>query len=113
MVPFVSLVVLTEKAASQVKKLMASEGSSDSSLRVSVTGGGCSGLSYKLSFDKLYQHADTVIEQRGIYILVDKKSQLFLKGTIIDFEEGLEGKGFVFNNPVAKNKCGCGTSFST
>ena len=84
----------------------------DSFLRVGVEGGGCSGLSYKLDFDSSMQDGDQLFEDRGIKILVDKKSFLYLIGTELDFTGGLNGKGFAFNNPNATRTCGCGESFA-
>ncbi len=107
-----SVVLISEKAALQVKQIQEREGKAQSLLRVSVVGGGCSGLSYKLSFEESSKEKDNVIEQHGIKLLVDGKSLLFLKGTILDFTDGLSGQGFVFTNPNAKTSCGCGSSFS-
>ena len=81
-------------------------------LRVSVVGGGCSGLSYKMDFDNQSKPTDQVFEDKGIRIVVDKKSFLYLVGTELDYTGGLNGKGFVFNNPNASRTCGCGESFS-
>ncbi len=103
---------LTEKAAVQVRKLMA-ENSVPAShgLRVGVKGGGCSGLTYVLGFDELPKANDAVMEQHGVKIYVDPKSLFYLSGTVLDFSDGLNGKGFVFNNPQAAKTCGCGNSF--
>jgi len=84
----------------------------DSFIRVGVDGGGCSGLSYKLEFDNRLKEGDQVFEDKGIKIAVDKKSFLYLIGTELDYSGGLNGKGFVFNNPNASRTCGCGESFS-
>jgi iron-sulfur cluster assembly protein len=81
-------------------------------IRVGVEGGGCSGLSYKLEFDSVSKDGDQVFEDKGIKIAVDKKSFLYLVGTELDYTSGLNGKGFVFNNPNASRTCGCGESFS-
>src|SRR5688572_27702585 len=103
---------VTEKAASQVKVIQEREGKANQLLRVSVVGGGCSGLSYKLSFIDAPQEKDRVLELHGIKLAVDSKSFLFLKGMTLDFTDGLGGQGFVFQNPNAKQSCGCGSSFS-
>jgi len=79
---------------------------------VSVVGGGCSGLSYKLSFEDAPKEKDKTFDNYGVTMLVDPKSLLFLKGIEVDFTDGLSGQGFVFQNPNAKSTCGCGTSFS-
>ena len=81
-------------------------------MRVGVESGGCSGLSYKLSFDKNQKEEDRVFEENGMKILVDKKSFLYLVGTTLEYYGGLNGKGFVFNNPNAQRTCGCGESFA-
>ncbi len=103
---------VTEKAATQIRQIKDRENKPDSILRVSVVGGGCSGLSYKLSFDDAPKEKDKVIELNGVKLVVDTKSLLFLKGTVLDFTDGLQGQGFVFQNPNAKQSCGCGSSFS-
>ncbi len=81
-------------------------------IRVGVKSGGCSGLEYVLKFDKERLENDQVFQDNGIKIIVDKKSFLYLVGTTLEFSGGLNGKGFVFNNPNAKRTCGCGESFS-
>ena len=81
-------------------------------LRVGVKGGGCSGLTYTLGFDTDAKEGDSVIEQNGIKLFVDGKSLFYLSGTELDFTDGLNGRGFVFNNPNAAKTCGCGESFS-
>ena len=103
---------VTAKAAAQVKLIQEREGRANQYLRVSVVGGGCSGLSYKLSFEEAPKERDKTVEAHGVKIVVDPKSLLFLKGITVDFTDGLDGQGFVFNNPNAKSSCGCGTSFS-
>tara|TARA_A200000113_G_scaffold13689_1_gene12488 strand:- start:959 stop:1243 length:285 start_codon:yes stop_codon:yes gene_type:complete len=81
-------------------------------VRVGVKSGGCSGLSYELKFDSNQFNEDRLFEDNGVKILVDKKSLLYLVGTTLDYSGGLNGKGFVFNNPNANRTCGCGESFS-
>ncbi|KGO85840.1 [Fe-S]-binding protein [Flavobacterium rivuli WB 3.3-2 = DSM 21788] len=81
-------------------------------IRVGVKSGGCSGLSYELKFDNALSETDKVFEDNGVKIAVDKKSVLYLAGTVLEFSGGLNGKGFVFNNPNASRTCGCGESFS-
>lgn len=103
---------MTEKAAQQVRVVKEREGRTESLLRMSVVGGGCSGLSYKLSFENEPKERDKVFEVHGVKVVVDSKSLLFLKGIVLDFTDGLTGQGFVFNNPNAKSSCGCGSSFS-
>lgn len=81
-------------------------------VRVGVKSGGCSGLSYELDFDKSQQENDKVFEDNDVRLIVDKKSFLYLIGTVLEYSGGLNGKGFVFNNPNAQRTCGCGESFS-
>lgn len=103
---------ITEKAIQQVKKIKEENNIPDEyGLRVGVKGGGCSGLTYQLGFDAESKGTDTVIEKDGLKLFVDGKSLFYLAGTILDFSDGLNGKGFVFNNPNATKTCGCGESF--
>ena len=107
-------VMLSEKAANEVKKIL-QEQKLDAThvLRVGVAGGGCSGFSYSLGFDSNYNAAeDMKVDCHGVAMVVDKKSELFLDGTTVDFYEGLEKRGFTFDNPNAVKSCGCGSSFS-
>jgi iron-sulfur cluster assembly protein len=103
---------LTEKAAAQVKKLKTENNiPGEHGLRLSVKGGGCSGLSYVLGFDEQPKENDKVVECYGVRVFVDQKSLFYLSGTVLDFSDGLNGKGFVFDNPKATKTCGCGSSF--
>ena len=106
-------IILTEKAAIEVKRIIADQKiEQNMMLRVGVTGGGCSGFSYALGFDKAYDDkADSKYEYHGVPVVVDKKSALYLDGTTIDFYDGLEARGFKFDNPNAVKSCGCGSSF--
>ena len=107
------MISVTEKAKERIAALKKEEGRADTSnIRVSVKGGGCSGLMYDLGFDEEIRPADQVFEDKGVKILVDKKSLLYLIGTTLDFSDGLNGKGFQFINPNASRTCGCGESFS-
>ncbi|MFO7446156.1 MAG: iron-sulfur cluster insertion protein ErpA [Ignavibacteriaceae bacterium] len=108
----ISEIIITEKAAKEVKKIMDENKIPESyGLRVGVKGGGCSGLTYTLGFDTEAGEGDTIIEQNNIRLFVDGKSLFYLSGTELDFTDGLNGKGFVFNNPNASKTCGCGESF--
>lgn len=108
-----SSVSLTERAASQVEKIMSEQQSGDKLyLRVAVEGGGCSGLSYKLGLDHKTEE-DSVIESQGIEILVEHKHMIYLRGITIDYPDGLDARGFTFDNPNANETCGCGSSFAT
>ncbi|MEW6776224.1 MAG: iron-sulfur cluster assembly accessory protein [Bdellovibrionota bacterium] len=107
-------VTITEAAGKKVIALMAKEGlaPAEAGLRVSVIGGGCSGLSYKLSFEKQPKTRDKIYEMHGVRVFLDPKSALYLKGTEVDFVDSLSGTGFTFQNQSAKGTCGCGQSFS-
>lgn len=106
-------VVLTETAAGEVKRIMEQQKLDESMvLRLGVTGGGCSGFSYAIGFDdKFDEAADSKFECHGVEVVVDKKSALYLDGTTVDFFEGIEKRGFAFDNPNAVKSCGCGSSF--
>lgn len=107
-------VSLTERAADKLRKLLAAEGKNpvEYGLRVGVKGGGCSGLMYVLDLDAAKPN-DFVFEDHGVKIIVDGKSVMFLRGSIVDYEESLMGAGFKVQNPMEKGKCGCGHSFTT
>jgi iron-sulfur cluster assembly protein len=108
------MIQLTDKAVSEIKRLKLAEQKPESAyLRVQVIGGGCSGMSYKLGFDhEPTTTQDKVFEREDVKLVVDQKSYIYISGTELDFSDGLNGKGFVFNNPNAKRTCGCGSSFS-
>lgn len=106
---------VSDKAKAKVHQLLADAGvAGDPSyfLRVSVVGGGCSGLSYKMDFDNEIKPTDQVFEHNGIKVVTDLKSLLYLVNTTLEFSDGLNGKGFYFNNPNASRTCGCGESFA-
>ncbi len=105
--------LFTDNAADKVKALIEEEGNSDLKLRVFVTGGGCSGLQYGFTFDEILNEDDTVMEKKGVQLLIDPMSYQYLIGAEIDYSEGLEGAQFVIKNPNATSTCGCGSSFST
>ncbi len=107
-----SPVKLTEGAIQQLKRIRDDQGvPADYALRIGVKGGGCSGFSYLLGFDEVKER-DTIYASEGIRIVMDKAHALYLLGMEIDWLEGLNNRGFIFNNPNAKETCGCGTSFS-
>jgi len=105
-------VTLSEKAATEVKKIIEEQNLPDGTvLRVGVQGGGCSGFSYSLNFDNATSERDRIVDVHGVKLAVDKKFDPYLDGTIVDFYDGLEKRGFVFNNPNVVKSCGCGSSF--
>ncbi|MDX1778997.1 MAG: iron-sulfur cluster assembly accessory protein [Thermodesulfobacteriota bacterium] len=108
------MIKVSDTAKQKVVSLMTEEGfNADTDfVRVGVKSGGCSGLSYELKFDNQASDTDKVFEDNSVRIVVDKKSFLYLVGTILEYSGGLNGKGFVFNNPNAQRTCGCGESFS-
>lgn len=106
------IISITDKALEQIKVISQAENADGTkSLRLAVTGGGCSGLSYKIEFSEK-KEKDNVLDFNGIKVVIDPKSVIYLKGIQLDFKDGLNGKGFSFDNPNAKNTCGCGESFS-
>ena len=108
-------IYISDKAKQKVLNLMAESGVADDEtyfLRVGVVGGGCSGLSYKMDFDNEVKPMDQVFEDKGVKIVTDLKSFLYLVNTELEFSDGLNGKGFFFNNPNASRSCGCGESFA-
>ncbi len=109
------MIYVSDKAKQKVDGLMKDAnitGNSDYFLRVSVVGGGCSGLSYHLDFDNEQKPMDQVFEDNGVKVVTDLKSFLYLVNTTLDFSDGLNGKGFYFSNPNASRTCGCGESFA-
>ncbi|HVJ80123.1 MAG TPA: iron-sulfur cluster assembly accessory protein [Planctomycetia bacterium] len=105
---------LTERAAGEVKRIMSEQSYPETTvLRIGVAGGGCSGFQYSLAFDdKIDDAMDDIYDMHGVKVVVDRKSDLYLNGTTLDFHEGLEKRGFTFNNPNATKSCGCGSSFT-
>ncbi|XZF13061.1 HesB/IscA family protein [Chitinophagaceae bacterium MMS25-I14] len=107
------MIYISDKAKEKILKLRKDSNLTDDYfLRVGVVGGGCSGLSYKLDFDNEEQPNDQVFEDKGVKLVTDLKSFLYLCDTTLDFSDGLNGKGFHFNNPNASRSCGCGESFA-
>lgn len=109
------MIFVSDKAKEKVNALMAQANVAEDGsyfLRVSVVGGGCSGLSYKMDFDNEAQPNDQVFEDNGLKVVTDLKSFLYLVNTTLDFSDGLNGKGFYFSNPNASRTCGCGESFA-
>jgi iron-sulfur cluster assembly protein len=110
----ITMIKVSESAKQKVLTLMQEEGfdTANDYVRDRVKSGGCSGLSYELNFDRKIGETDKVFEDNAVRIIVDKKSFLYLVGTTLEYSGGLNGKGFVFNNPNAERTCGCGESFS-
>ncbi|MDT8348141.1 MAG: iron-sulfur cluster assembly accessory protein [Flavobacteriaceae bacterium] len=108
------MIKVSEPAKNKLMQLMQEEGHAPeaSLVRIGVKSGGCSGLSYFLVFDQKTESTDKIIEDNNIKLVVDKRSILYLVGTTLEYSGGLNGKGFVFNNPNAQRTCGCGESFS-
>jgi len=107
-----ALVTLTPKAIEMVKAAIEQEGLKDHGIRVGVVGGGCSGFQYSMDFENSQRDGDVVLEQDGLRLYVDPMSSMYLVGVTVDYVQGLQGAGFKFNNPNARNTCGCGSSFS-
>ncbi len=112
--PNKAMIKVSPEARDQVVQMMQQDGVDSRShfVRVGVKSGGCSGLSYELTFDEALGENDKIFEDNEVRIVVDKKSFLYLVGTTLEYSGGLNGKGFVFNNPNANRTCGCGESFS-
>lgn len=106
---------ITEKAASEIKKTISEQKfEPNAMLRVAIVSGGCSGFNYSLAFDENFDESnDTKSEQHGVTVVIDRKSDLLLDGTTLDYYEGIDQRGFHFNNPNARKTCGCGNSFHT
>ena len=105
------MISLSDKAADKVREILGNEAKDDHALRVGVKGGGCSGFSYTLDIDKIFAESDQIFEEKGIKIVIDAKSFIYLSGTQVDYVENLSGSGFSFSNPNATRTCGCGSSF--
>lgn len=106
------MIDLTDTAVKQIQRFREDENQPDGGLRIAVVGGGCSGMSYKLDFQKEPAPNDKVFEVKGVKVFVDPKSFLYIKGLTLDYSGGLNGTGFTFKNPNASKSCGCGTSFA-
>ena len=107
------MITVSSKAGEYISHLLTEqEKDADTFVRVGIKGGGCSGLEYQLSFDNVLKEGDQVFEDRGIKVIVDMKSLLYLYGTELDYSGGLDGKGLFFNNPNASRTCSCGESFA-
>lgn len=109
--PKIRVVELTDSARVEVRRLLAEQADPAFGLRLGIKGGGCSGLSYILDFTPKEEH-DTVVDYGEFQVYLDRKSTIYLSGIVLDHQAGLQGRGFVFTNPMATNTCGCGESFS-
>lgn len=105
------MITLTNNAANKIKDIIKNENDENMSLRLGIKGGGCSGFNYSLNFEKSISENDQVFTEKGIQIVIDPKSYIYLAGTELDFVDSLDGSGFTFNNPNAVKTCGCGSSF--
>lgn len=105
------IVTLSESAKEQIKSLITKETNNPEGIRLSLLAGGCSGLSYHMEFDKRREQ-DLVDDIDGVKVIIDPKSALYINGITLDYQGGLNGRGFIFTNPNAQKSCGCGTSFS-
>jgi iron-sulfur cluster assembly accessory protein len=105
------MITLTSRAADKVRSMQAELNAPDKRLRLFIENGGCSGMQYGMSFDE-QKEGDTSVESEGVSILIDDKSLTHLKGLSVDFDDGLQGRGFEIKNPNAKTTCGCGKSFN-
>lgn len=105
------LVQVSPKAVKEIQRFLAQQDNPNLGIRLAIKGGGCSGLSYHMDYDEPKER-DHVLHQDGIRVLIDRKSAIYLKGMTLDFNDGLNGRGFKFINPNASNTCGCGESFS-
>jgi len=105
-------ITISDKAADEIGKIKTENNIPENHfLRIGVKGGGCSGLSYMLAFEEEQRNGDILIEHKGVKVIVDERSLMYLQGTVLDYTDGLNGRGFVFNNPAATRTCGCGSSF--
>ena len=105
-------ITLTDSAISKLSVLLAEDDASGQALRIAVTGGGCSGFQYALGFDGEQHSDDLLFEQGGVRVVIDETSAEYLRGAVVDFQDGLNGKGFAIENPNSTGSCGCGQSFS-
>ena len=106
------IVTFTPKAVDMVKAAIEQEGLAGHGIRIGVAGGGCSGFQYTMDFENAERDDDLVVDQGGLKLYVDPMSAMYLQGVTVDYVQGLQGAGFKFHNPNAKNTCGCGSSFS-
>ena len=107
------MINITDKAKIKILSLRAEEGYDDTyNLRVGVDGSGCAGLGYTMKYENIIEQGDEIVDLQEIKVIINKKSLLYLIGTVLDYSDGLNGKGFVWNNPASTRVCGCGSSFS-
>ncbi len=106
------MISVTDKAVLKIKDILQEEGQTEGFIRVGIKGGGCSGFTYMLDIDSEKKESDQLFDFGGVNILIDSKSIVYLAGTELDYTDGLNGAGFVFNNPNATKTCGCGSSFA-
>jgi iron-sulfur cluster assembly protein len=107
-----TMIVLTDRAASQIRELLEKQGKTDAMLRVFVSGGGCSGFQYGMSLEDAAMEGDFQDEVNGVKVIVDSRSAMYIQGAEVDFVDNMMGGGFKIDNPNAASSCGCGTSFT-
>lgn len=107
-----NFIEISDAAANKIRQLLEEAGDDELSLRVFVTGGGCSGFQYGFTFDDDIADDDTLVEQDGVRVLIDSLSYSYLVGSVLTYEEGLAGSKFMITNPTASSTCGCGSSFA-
>ena len=106
------MITVSDNAVVKIKDILSAEQKSDGFIRVGIKGGGCSGFTYLLDIEDNQKETDQVLDYGGVKVLIDSKSMVYLAGTELDYTDGLNGAGFVFNNPNAQRTCGCGNSFA-
>jgi len=106
------MINISEKAVDKIRDILVSEEKNAGFIRIGIKGGGCSGFTYVLDIEENKSESDQVLDFSGVQVLIDNKSMIYLAGTELDFTDGLNGSGFVFNNPNAQRTCGCGNSFA-
>ncbi len=106
------MIQVSDKAVDKIRDILVAESKGDGYIRVGIKGGGCSGFTYILDIEEKQDESDQVFEFNGVKVLIDSKSMVYLAGVELDYTDGLNGSGFVFNNPNAQNTCGCGNSFA-
>ena len=103
---------MSDNAVNKIREILTAEQKAEGMIRVGIKGGGCSGFTYMLDIEEQQKESDQLLEFNGVKVVVDSKSMIYLAGTELDYTDGLNGAGFIFNNPNASRTCGCGNSFA-